>query len=159
MDYFIYLLAGFAAAFIGALPPGAVNLSVVYTTLNRGASFALPIILTAAMGEIILSYFALHCTMTVQQYIQENVFIQYTIAILLILAGLFLFFKKTDSAQPKTPKKNRGFLNGLLLSVLNPPDIGFLAGGLCLPYSQYQYRADNGPSASGSTFLPRCFYR
>jgi len=67
MDYLLYGFAGFAASTLGALPPGAVNLSVVYTTINRGASFAVPIILAAAVGEILLSFFALHCTMTIEE--------------------------------------------------------------------------------------------
>lgn len=50
MEYLVYGLTGFLASTVGALPPGAVNLSVMYTTLNRGARFALPIILAAAVG-------------------------------------------------------------------------------------------------------------
>lgn len=70
MDYLIYAFAGLTTAFIGALPPGAVNLAVVYITINKGGKDALPIIFMAALGEIILSFFALHFTMTVEEYYQ-----------------------------------------------------------------------------------------
>ena len=121
MDYLIYAFTGFAASTLGALPPGAVNLSVVYTTLNRGAKFTIPIILAAAVGEIVLSFFALHCTMTVEEYIEQNIYVQYLIAGLLIVAGLFLFFQKTKVKKPDQLKRNNGFLKGLLLAILNPP--------------------------------------
>lgn len=125
MEYLLYLLTGLLAAFLGALPPGAVNLSVVYTTLNQGAKQSTPIILAAAIGEIVLSLFALHCTMVVEEYFQKNIVIQYTIAIILILAGIFLLFQKKKEDAPKNQKKNKGFLKGLLLAILNPPVLVF----------------------------------
>ena len=125
MDYFLYTMTGFVAAVLGALPPGAVNLSVVYTTIRRGAGFAIPIILAAAVGEIILSFFALHCTMTVETYIQHNIFIQYLIAGSLIVAGMILIIRRAVDAPPPGSKKNRGFLKGLLLAVVNPPVLVF----------------------------------
>ncbi|MCG8328315.1 MAG: LysE family transporter [Chitinophagales bacterium] len=121
MEYLLYASTGFAAATLGALPPGAVNLSVVYTTLNKGAKFAIPIILAAAVGEILLSLFALSCAMTVEEYIEQNLYVQYCIAILLIIAGVFLLLHKPKVKNPDKPKKNNGFLKGLLLAVLNPP--------------------------------------
>ncbi|MEZ5041787.1 MAG: LysE family transporter [Saprospiraceae bacterium] len=125
MDYLIYAFAGLTTAFIGALPPGAVNLAVVYITINKGGKDALPIIFMAALGEIILSFFALHFTMTVEEYIQRNIYVQYAIALLLIIAGLFLLFKPIPRNKAKAPKKSRGFLQGILLSVLNPPVLIF----------------------------------
>ncbi len=125
MDYLLYGITGFVAAFLGALPPGAVNLSVVYTTINRGARYVIPVVLVAAIGEIILSYFALHCTMAVEEYIRQNVYLQYVIALALIVAGLILLLKKPGVSRPATPKQSRGFLKGLLLAVLNPPVLVF----------------------------------
>jgi len=121
MEYLLYAFAGFAASTLGALPPGAVNLSVVYTTLNRGAKNAISIIIAAAFGEIILSYFALHCTMTVEEYIEQNLYVQYLIAVLLIVAGGLLSFQKPKVKKPGKAKRNNGILKGLLLAVLNPP--------------------------------------
>ena len=125
MEFFLYAFSGFAASALGAIPPGAVNLSVVYTTLNKGAKYALPIIVAAAIGELILSFLALHCTMFVEDYIQKNIFIQYVIAVLLIGVGMLMLFKKKTSTTPQKKKKNSAFFKGLLLSVLNPPVLVF----------------------------------
>jgi len=125
MELFLYGFSGFVAAALGALPPGAVNLSVVYTTLNKGAKKALPIILAAAIGEIILSFLALHCTMFVEDYIQNNSFIQYVIALLLIVVGSLMLRKKKANEGVKKKKKDNAFFKGLLLSVLNPPVLVF----------------------------------
>jgi len=125
MELVLYAFSGFAASALGALPPGAVNLSVVYTTLNKGAKKALPIILAAAIGEILLSFFALHCTMFVEDYIQSNIFIQYVIAILLIFVGALMLWKKKPKQEVEKKKKNNAFIKGLLLSVINPPVLVF----------------------------------
>lgn len=102
MDLIIYFFTGFFVTVLGATPPGAVNLSVVYTTLNKGAKQATPIILSAAVGEIILSLFALHYAMEVEKYIQKSITVQYTIALLLMITGMILFFKKnTQKSIPK----------------------------------------------------------
>lgn len=90
MDYFLFSITGFVAAVLGALPPGAVNLSVVYTTIRQGAKFTIPIILAAAFGEIVLSFFAMHCTMAVETFIQQNIIIQYLIALVLIVVGVLM---------------------------------------------------------------------
>jgi len=126
MNSYIYILSGLSAAFIGALPPGAVNLSVVYTTLNKGAKFTVSIILAAAIGEITLSYFALHFTMMVEEYVSQNIWLQYLIAIILLVAGGYLITTNNQGSPPKKlRRKNYGFLKGLLLSVINPPVLVF----------------------------------
>ena len=126
MEYLIYTSAGFIASALGAATPGAVNLSVVYTTINQGAKFAIPIILAAALGEVVLAFFALHCAMFIEENIQQNIVLQYIIAIILVLAGIFLSLKKSTSPDKSNAKKsNNGFFQGLLFAVLNPPVLVF----------------------------------
>ena len=126
MEYLIYTSAGFIASALGAATPGAVNLSVVYTTINQGAKFAIPIILAAALGEVVLAFFALHCAMFIEENIQQNIVLQYIIAIILVLAGVFLSLKKNTSPDKSNAKKsNNGFFQGLLFAVLNPPVLVF----------------------------------
>lgn len=126
MEYLLYIGSGFLASALGALPPGAVNLSVVYTTLNQGAKSAFPIILAAALGEVVLAFFALHCTMFIEDYIQKNLYIQYLIAIILIVVGTLLFLKKPVIPNKEgKKKKNNSFTKGLVLAILNPPVLVF----------------------------------
>ena len=122
MNYFQYAVIGFVASTIGALPPGAVNLTVVFETIRYHAANAIPIILAAAIGEVLLSYLVLNFTMPVEAYLQANVWIQYVTALLLLLFGGYFFLKKEIATNLSSPnsRKNR-FLKGLFLAVFNPP--------------------------------------
>lgn len=128
MNFVTYLLAGFIAAMLGGLMPGAVNLSVAYTTLHRGAKFAVPVILSAAIGEVAISFCALHGTALVEKYIQHNQPLQWTMVFILLGVGLFLY-KKTPT-PPRPPgsagrRVGKGLFTGFTLAFLNPPVLVF----------------------------------
>ena len=72
MELLLFFISGLLASFVGGVVPGAVNLNVVYTTINKSAKAAIPIILAAGIGEIVLSFIALHCSVFVEENIQKN---------------------------------------------------------------------------------------
>ena len=121
MDYFQYALVGFVTATIGALPPGAVNLTVVFETIRYQAANAIPIILAAAVGEVLLAYLVLNFTMPVEAYLMANSWIQYATVLVLTSFGCYLFFKKDQITKVSPREKNNGWLKGFFLAVLNPP--------------------------------------
>jgi len=123
---FIYFLIGFLASTLGALPLGASNIAVINITLKQNVKQALKIAIAASIGEVILSFYALHCNAVVQNFIDKNMWIQTIIAALLLSIGIFLTFKK----QSKNPKLKKSFVNskyatGLFLGLLNPPVLIF----------------------------------
>lgn len=121
MNLALYFLIGLFATFIGAIPLGTVNLSVINTTLKQDARTAMKIAMTAGVAEILLTLFALHCSTNVTHFIDDNNWIQFAIAAMLFLAGVLLFFKKQKETNTK-PKSNKSkFFNGFILGLLNPP--------------------------------------
>ena len=124
MEAVLYFFSGFLASYIGGAFPGAVNLNVVYTTIQLSAKHTVPIILAASIGEIVLSLLALHCGMAVDEFVTSNGLVKISIAILLILIGLYLWFKKQNKIKPKA-NRNRGFFKGFLLALVNPPVLVF----------------------------------
>ncbi|WCO02085.1 LysE family transporter [Psychroserpens ponticola] len=118
----LYFLIGISASIIGALPLGASNIAVINTTIKQNAKQAFKIAIAAGIGEVILSYYALHCNMVVRDFFDQNMWIQILIVIILMIAGSFLLFKKN---KEKTTKKNKlntsKYTTGFLLGVLNPP--------------------------------------
>lgn len=90
----LYFLIGMLAAIIGALPSGASNIAVINTTLKQDAKQAFKIAITAGIAEVLLSLFALHCSMTVTKFAKNNVWIQIVIVIFLAASAVYLFFKK-----------------------------------------------------------------
>jgi len=121
MVLLLYFFIGILVTFIGAIPLGTVNISVINTTLRQDAKNAMKIALAAGVAEIILSFYALHCSMVVSSFIDMNTWIQIVIAILLLVVGGFLFFKKKKTQQTKNRIKTSNYITGLFLGLLNPP--------------------------------------
>ena len=95
---FIFLFIGIMASILGALPLGASNIAVINTTLKQNTKQAFKIAITAGVAEVILSYYALHYNMLVNDFFATNQWLQITIASVLLAIGAILFFKKqTDS--------------------------------------------------------------
>lgn len=74
---------------------------------------------------MILAYFAMSFAMTVEKYIEQNLWVQYVIACVLVTVGLALFFRRASGSRHPMMRKNNGFIKGLLLAVLNPPVLVF----------------------------------
>lgn len=121
MMLLLYFFIGILVTFIGAIPLGTVNISVINTTLRQDARNAMKIALAAGIAEIILSFYALHCSMVVSSFIDMNTWIQIVIAVLLLAVGGFLFFKKKKERQTKSKLKTSKYITGLFLGLLNPP--------------------------------------
>lgn len=116
-----YLLIGIIASIIGALPLGGSNIAVINTTLKQNTKQAFKIAIAAGIAEVILSYYALHCNLVVKAFLNDNKWVQVTIAIILLGVGAFLLLKK-QSLNTKTRKRTQSkYATGFLLGILNPP--------------------------------------
>ncbi len=118
---FIYLITGIIASIVGALPLGATNIAVINTTLKQNTRQAFKIALAAGFAEVILSYYALHCNMTVRNFFDSNQWLQILIIFLLLAIGSFLFFKSNKSKSETSTKKISKYVTGFFLGLLNPP--------------------------------------
>ncbi|MFD0863677.1 LysE family transporter [Sungkyunkwania multivorans] len=117
-----YFFIGIVATFFGAIPLGTVNLSVISTTLKQDVRSAMKIALAAGFAEIILSFFALHCSLGFTNFIETHQWIQVSIVLLLLAIGLLLFFKKQKTANDTIQKRfSSKYGIGFFLGLLNPP--------------------------------------
>ncbi|MEM6686563.1 MAG: LysE family transporter [Bacteroidota bacterium] len=124
MEFLLYFTIGILVTFVGALPLGTVNISVINTTLKVDMRNAMKIAFAAGIAEILLSFYALHSSMMIAEFIEMNSWIQVTIAIILFVAGGFLFFKKQKTTAEKKFKMPK-YVTGLLLGLLNPPVLAY----------------------------------
>ncbi|WP_103069987.1 LysE family transporter [Aquimarina sediminis] len=123
----LYLILGILVAIIGAMPLGAVNLAVINTTIKENIKKASYIVIAAGIGEVFLAFFALHCSLELSNFFQENQWIQIIFILLFFSIGIyFLLFKSKLSGKPKSKRiklTSSKFLTGFSLALLNPPVI------------------------------------
>ncbi|WP_299603393.1 LysE family transporter [uncultured Aquimarina sp.] len=120
-----YLVLGILISTIGALPLGAVNIAVINTTIKEDTQKAFRIALAAGIGEVLLAFFALHCSMELTGFFENNQWIQIITIIAFSIVGVyFLLHKKSSNHQRKSKRIQFGtskFLTGFSLAFLNPP--------------------------------------
>jgi threonine/homoserine/homoserine lactone efflux protein len=116
-----YLFLGFITAILGALPLGTTNVAVMNTTIKENIQSALKIAYTAAIAEVILVLVALYYNTKILKFIDHNIWVQYSIAVILLVVGAFLFFRKKDSRVIKKTLKISKQLLGFILGMVNPP--------------------------------------
>lgn len=118
-------LIGLIASFLGTLPFGPINLSVVDATLRKSLQAALWLAFAAALVEILQSFVALHCSMWISDIVQSSRWVKLGTFILFVGLGLFFFRKKSIEKADSASKKGGNFLRGLIIALLNPQAIPF----------------------------------
>lgn len=123
----IYLIIGILTAIAGALPLGAVNIAVINTTIKEDTKKAFHIALSAGIGEVLLVFLALQCSMELTHFFENNQWIQITIISIFLIVGVYFLTRKNKvsntSRAPKSKLRKSKFLTGFSLAFLNPPVI------------------------------------
>ena len=118
-------LVAFAFSFIGSIPPGSINLSVIQLALKRQLSAAFRFALAAALVEFGYAYIAVEFQfyITSSQLIQDN----FTLisAIVLIILGAVNLIPKKNKSRMEIKLEDSGFRKGVLISLANPLAIPF----------------------------------
>ncbi len=128
MDYLIYLFLGLIFAILGALPLGTTNVAVINTTIKENLQNAMKIVYPAGLAEVILVIIAIAFNMQIENFVTMNLWVQYTIAIILIGIGLFLCFARKECVKDENEeciiiKKRYNIskqLLGFILGLVNP---------------------------------------
>jgi len=118
MNLITYLFLGLISAVLGALPLGTTNVAVINTTIKENIHNALKIMYPAAIAEVILVLLAMYYNTKIIGFIDGNIWVQYSIAVVLLLAGAILFFRRKDAVinnnKPEIPKQLLGFILGMV---------------------------------------------
>ncbi|WP_370088513.1 LysE family translocator [Ekhidna sp.] len=122
------LIVAFIVSYIGSIPPGTINVSVMQLAILNKRRAAVFFAFAASSVEFI------YAGITVQFHIFLNnnqtisSYFQIITAIALIGLGLFNIFSKSTSASVKVDTRitgRHGFLRGIILGLLNPMTIPF----------------------------------
>lgn len=124
---FQLFLVGWLASFLGTLPFGPINLSVVSRTVKENLKAGLWFAFAAALIEIAQSFIALHCSSYINQYLDSTPWIKWATAGLFVMLGIFFMLKREqpETEMDQSKRKDNNFLAGIIISVLNFQAIPF----------------------------------
>ena len=124
----IHYFIGLIVSFIGTIPIGPINLTVVSTTLKKGLPAAIQVSIAAAMVEILQSFLAVYCGMMIIESLELYPIFKLSIFTLFIIAGAIFLYKSnqpTSSPPKRFSVKISNFSRGLVVGLLNPQAIPF----------------------------------
>jgi threonine/homoserine/homoserine lactone efflux protein len=121
---FLTFFIGIIANFIGYIPPGNINLTLVQITINRGIKEAVRFITAFSAVEFFFTYFIMHAARWLSGQLQLNTVIDWIMVVLFGVMGYITWIHRN-----KPPKANysehASIKYGILLGFLNPMQVPF----------------------------------
>lgn len=125
MELLTIFILGFFFSYVGSIPPGSINISVLQLSITGHPAAAIRFAIIAAIVEFFYAYIAVKFQQIIlaSQLLQDN-FKLISASVLILLGVLSL---RSGSSQGKWEKKleTSGFRKGFLVSVANPLAIPF----------------------------------
>ncbi|MBW6537845.1 MAG: LysE family translocator [Mariniphaga sp.] len=118
-NLFLYLFIAMAATAIGAVPLGLVNLSVLDLALKNDTRSATQIAHGASVVEVFFALASLLAGAKLTPFFEGNPVVRYFVFAVLLVAGLFFWFKTNKEKIRKEAQKSYGFLKGALLNIVS----------------------------------------
>jgi threonine/homoserine/homoserine lactone efflux protein len=121
-------LIGFAFSFIGSIPPGTINLTIVQLGLEKKINIAWRFAFAASIMEYPYAWVAVEFAemITSSPLLVENM--QLITAIVMTLLGVITIWSSNRPTKISTKLSESGYMRGIILSILNPLAIPFWVG-------------------------------
>lgn len=120
LTFFIGLIANF----LGYIPPGNINLTLVQITINRGIKQALQFIIAFSCVEFFFTFFIMHAAEWLHRQIHLDTAIDFVMIVLFSTLGVITWLKRK---QPPTTtySEHASIKYGILLGFINPMQVPF----------------------------------
>lgn len=115
----IYLFIGALICTIGAVPFGLVNLSVMDVAINQNVRKSMSIARGAAIVEVLFALITLLAGSVLSGYFNDNILVKYIILAVLIVSGIYFWFKQYNLTNKGDHESSNGFLKGALLNLMS----------------------------------------
>jgi threonine/homoserine/homoserine lactone efflux protein len=121
---FLTFFLGLIANFIGYIPPGNINLTLVKITINRGIKQALQFIIAFSSVEFFFTYFIMHAAKWLSAQVKLDIVIDWVMVVLFAVLGTVTWINRKKPPETKYTE-NDSIKYGILLGFLNPMQIPF----------------------------------
>lgn len=115
----LYLFIGALTCTVGAVPFGLVNLTVVNVAIDSNIRKAMTIAYGATAIEVLFALIALITGKLLENAVNGNNWIKFSVLSVLLVSGLVFWFKKNNASEQKNPRQVYGFLKGALLNLMS----------------------------------------
>lgn len=121
---FLTFFLGLIANFIGYIPPGNINLTLVQITINRGMRQALRFITAFSSVELFFTFFIMQAAKWLSTQPHVGTIIDWVMIVLFSTLGTITWLNR--SKPPKAKYSDRESIRyGILLGFINPMQIPF----------------------------------
>jgi len=126
MEVFFTFMAALIFSYLGSIPPGMINISVLQYTLLGRRTAALSFIIACVLVEFLYAIIAVRFQIFISEHAEINEFFQLISAIVLIgLGAVNMMKKKSKKEVSGNAEKRNAFKKGTLISLGNPLAIPF----------------------------------
>jgi threonine/homoserine/homoserine lactone efflux protein len=134
------------ACFVGAIPFGAINLSVINITIKKSDKKGMQFALGSSLVEILEAFLAIVFGLAIERFLREHTMVQVMIVIGFIGVGSYFFFRESHpKIEKKSKYKTSEFWQGVLVALLNPQAVPFwlFALAFAAPYQWLDFVGAN----------------
>jgi threonine/homoserine/homoserine lactone efflux protein len=121
---FLTFFIGVIANFIGYVPPGNINLTVVQITVSRGLKQAMMFIISFSAVEFFFTYFIMHAAKWLSAEVRLDNIIDWVMVVLFGVMGIITWIHRKKPPET-TYSEHESIKYGILLGFLNPMQIPF----------------------------------
>ncbi|MBT4256534.1 MAG: hypothetical protein HOD87_10800, partial [Gammaproteobacteria bacterium] len=90
----LHFLVGFLLCFLGTLPFGPINLSVVKVTVDHGLRRGMEIAAAASLIEVLQALIAIVFGLMISNFLENNTAVKFVLAIVFVILAAYIFFRK-----------------------------------------------------------------
>jgi len=118
------IFLGFAVNFIGYVPPGNINLTLVQIAINRGIKQALQFITAFSCVELLFTYVIIHAAEWLSHQLKLEVIIDWVMVVLFGTLGAITWMHRARPPKAKVSKYH-SVKYGIIMGFINPMQIPF----------------------------------
>lgn len=123
---FLTFFLGLIVNFIGYIPPGNINLTLVQIAINRGMKQAVQFIIAFSAVEFFFTFFIIHVDKWLSNHVNLSSAIDWVM--ILMFSTLAIITWLSRNKPPKTEYSQHASIRyGILLGFLNPMQVPFWA--------------------------------
>ena len=122
MDYLLAFSAAFGLSFLGMLPPGMLNMTVVSLSIKKSMRLALVFAFGAALIEFFQTWVMVKCVDAGQDFLDGNIYVYWVAFFILFGLGIsYLVIKPKKIEEKKNVDSSplKALIHGMSLSIVN----------------------------------------